>query len=198
MSYERLLRLNKTYFTHHDVAQALGIKSSSAEVWCSRYVQKGLLTRLKRDLYVKTESLEHMSQRDLFGIANILQVPSYISLMTALSYYGITTQLQRDFFECISVKRTRSFQFASLSFKYMRIKPELYGGFVKKEGFFVALPEKAILDCFYFASMGRYPLDIHSLNLTKADDKSLAKLTKMYPQKTIEFFERHYAAIRKA
>jgi predicted transcriptional regulator of viral defense system len=198
MSYERLLRLNKTYFTHHDVARALGIKSSSAEVWCSRYMQKGLLTRLKRGLYTKTESLAHMSQIDLFRIANILQVPSYISLMTALSYYGITTQLQRDFFESISVKRTKSFQAANLSFKYMRIKPDLYGGFVKKEGFFVALPEKAILDCFYFASMGRYPLDIYSLDLTKTDDKSLAKLTKMYPQKTIDFFERHYAAIRKA
>jgi predicted transcriptional regulator of viral defense system len=198
MSYERLLRLNKTYFTHHDVTQALGIKSSSAEVWCSRYMHKGLLTRLKRGLYIKTESLAHMSQIDLFRIANILQVPSYISLMTALSYYGITTQLQRDFFESISVKRTKSFQAANLSFKYMRIKPDLYGGFVKKEGFFVALPEKAILDCFYFASMGRYPLDIHSLDLTKADDKSLAKLMKMYPQKTIDFFERHYAAIRKA
>ena len=193
MSYERLLELNKTYITHHDVAQTLGIKLGSAEVWCSRYVRKGLLTRLKRGLYVKTENLAHMSQTDLFEIANILQVPSYISLMTALSYYGITTQVQRNFLESISIKRTRSFQVDNLSFRYMRIKPDLYGGFVKKEGFFVALPEKAILDCFYFASMGRYPLDIHSLDLTKADEKSLTKLAKMYPQKTIRFLERHYA-----
>ena len=102
MSYERLLELNKTCITHHDVAQTLGIKLGSAEVWCSRYVRKGLLTRLKRGLYVKTENLAHMSQTGLFEIANILQVPSYISLMTALSYYGITTQVQRNFLESIS------------------------------------------------------------------------------------------------
>ena len=193
MSYERLLELSKTYITPHDVAQTLGIKLGSAEVWCSRYVRKGLLTRLKRGLYVKTENLAHMSQTDLFHIANILQVPSYISLMTALSYYGITTQVQRNFLESLSIKRTQAFRVGNLSFRYMRIKPDLYGGFVKKEGFFVALPEKAILDSFYFASMGRYPLDIHSLDLTKADHKALAKLAKLYPQKTIRLLERHYA-----
>ena len=41
-----------------------------------------------------------------FIIANIYQVPSYISLMTALDYYEITTQMQRDFIESVILKRT--------------------------------------------------------------------------------------------
>ena len=46
------------------------------------------------------------SQEDFFKISNILQVPSYISLMTALSYYEITTQVQREVIESVCVKRT--------------------------------------------------------------------------------------------
>ena len=198
MSYERLLKIHKPLFTQYDVAHALGIKLASAAVWCSRYVNKGLLTRVKRGFYIKTETLAQMGQTDLFQIANILQVPSYISLMTALSYYGITTQLQRDFFESISLKRSRTFEAGDITFRYMRISPDLYKGFDKREGSFIALPEKAILDCFYFASMGRYTLDFSSLDLSKVDKQVLSRLSTMYPVKAIRFFERHYAKLRES
>jgi len=198
MSYERILKIHKPLFTHYDVAHALGIKLASAAVWCSRYVAKGLLTRVKRGFYVKTETLAQMGQTDLFQIANILQVPSYISLMTALSYYGITTQLQRDFFESISLKRSKAFKAGNITFRYMTIDPDLYKGFEKREGSFIALPEKAILDCFYFASMGRYALDVSSLDLTKVDEQVLTRLSEMYPLSAIRFFERHYAKFRES
>ena len=115
MSYERLLTIDKPFFTQHDVAHAIGTKLASAEVLCSRYVKKGLLMRLKRGFYARTETLSHLNQIDLFRIANILQVPSYISLMSALSYYGITNQAQEGFFESISVKRTKTFEVGGLS-----------------------------------------------------------------------------------
>ncbi len=34
-------------------------------------------------------------------------------------------------------------------FNYSRIRPNLYFGFVKKDGFFIAGPEKAFLDALY-------------------------------------------------
>jgi predicted transcriptional regulator of viral defense system len=178
MSYERLLKIDKPFFSQEDVAYALGIKLSSAEVLCSRYVTKGLLTRLKRGLYARTETLAHLGQLDLFRIANFLQVPSYISLMTALSYYGLTTQVQRGFFESISIKRTRTFE--------------------KKTDVFIALPEKAILDSFYLASLGRYALDVPSLDLTKINEQRLSELATDYPLKSIKYFERRYGKIRKS
>lgn len=112
MIYQELLKIQKPFFSLEDVAYALGLQPASAAVLCSRYVKKGLLTRLKRGVYVRTEQLAHLGQMDLFRIANFLQVPSYISLMTALSYYGITTQVQRGFFESISMKRTKTFEVA--------------------------------------------------------------------------------------
>ncbi len=198
MSYERLLRIDKPFFSQEDVAHSLDIKLSSAEVLCSRYVTKGLLTRLKRGLYARTETLAHLSELGLFRIANLLQVPSYISLMTALSYYGITTQMQRGFFESISIKRTRTFEAGGYTFRYTKINPGLYKGFEKTRDVFIALPEKALLDCFYLASLGRYPLDIPSIDLTKINEQRIAELSEIYPPKSIKYFERHYENIRKS
>jgi len=167
MPYEALLKISKPLFTHYDVADTLGIKPGSAEVLCSRYVKKGLLTRLKRGLYSRTETLGTMDQINLFRIANILQAPSYISLMTALSYYGIIFKKPTGVFESISLHRTISFEAGGLSFRYTKIRPELYGSFSEKEGVCIAWPEKAMLDCLYLVSTGRYELDGFSLDLAK-------------------------------
>ncbi|MBW2334495.1 MAG: hypothetical protein JRF06_05265 [Deltaproteobacteria bacterium] len=198
MSYERLLTIDKPFFTQHDVAHAIGTKLASAEVLCSRYVKKGLLMRLKRGFYARTETLDHLNQIDLFRIANILQVPSYISLRTALSYYGITTQMQKGFFESISVKRTKTFQIGGLSFHYIKIRPDLYREFIKRDGVFIALPEKAVLDTFYLASLGRYSLDGSSLDLTMVDEGMLAEFSARYPPKVRKYFEEMYGQINRA
>ena len=195
MSYERLLTIDKPFFTQHDVAHAIGTKLASAEVLCSRYVKKGLLMRLKRGFYARTETLSHLDQIDLFRIANILQVPSYISLRTALSYYGITPQMQKGFFESISVKRTKTFEFGGLSFHYIKLRPELYRDFVKRDGIFIALPEKAVLDTFYLASLGRYSLDGASLDLTVVNNENLVEFSALYPPKVRKYFEELYGKI---
>ena len=198
MSYEHLLRIDKPFFTQHDVAYALGIKLASTAVLCNRYVKKGLLMRLKRGLYARTETLGHLGQIDLFHIANMLQVPSYISLMTALSYYGITPQVQKGFLESISVKRTKTFDVGSLSFHYIKLRPDLYREFIKKDGVFIALPEKAVLDTLYLASLGRYSFDGSFLDLTIVDDRMLTELSALYPSKVRKYFEEVYAKINRA
>jgi hypothetical protein len=198
MTYERLLRIDKPFFTHYDVAYVLGTKLASAEVLCCRYVKKGLLTRLKRGLYVRTETLTNLGQINLFRIANLLQVPSYISLMTALSYHGITTQAQRGFLESISVKRTRTFWAGNISFHYTKVRPDLFSGFIKRDGIFIALPEKAVLDSFYLASIGHYTLDGSRLDLTNVNEEVLADFYDLYPPKVQRYFERVYAKIKKS
>ena len=198
MTYERLLRISKPFFTQYDVAHALDIKLASAEVLCTRYVKRGLLTRLKRGLYAKTETLAHLSQTDLFRIANVLQVPSYVSLMTALGYYGMAAQAPKGLLESISIKRTRTFEMGSPAFHYIKIRPDLYGDFIKKDGFFIALPEKAVLDSLYLASMGRYSFDASTLDLTRIDREKLANLSAPYPPKAKKYLERFYAKTKRA
>jgi hypothetical protein len=186
MAYQSLFNIDKPYFTTEDVAQTLGISGASAAVLCSRYVKQGLLVRFKKGMYARKETLPNLRPTDLFSIANFLQVPSYISLTTALAYYGITTQLQRDFIESIAIKRTVAFDRGALHFRYTRIKPELYSGFTKDQGAFVALPEKALLDASYLASLGRYNLDTSALNLEKLDKKRLYEMARRFPDAVIK------------
>ena len=188
--YHELLKIQTPFFSLEDVAHLLGIRPASAAVLCSRYVKKGLLIRLKRGLYARAEQFSTFGQMDLFRTANFLQVPSYISLMTSLSYHGATTQVQRGFFESISIKRTRMFEVGQLVFYYKKIRPNLYGGFTKFENAFIALPEKALLDSFYFASLGRYSLDTSSLDLTKVNREVLNDLSMLFPETVRRRIER--------
>jgi hypothetical protein len=45
-------------------------------------------------------------------------------------------------------------------FKYSKIKKEFYFSFVKKDNFFIATPEKALVDALYFMVKGKYKLDL--------------------------------------
>ena len=83
-------------------------------------------------------------------------------------------------------------------FRYVKIDPELYGGYIKEGGIFIASPEKAVMDSFYLASMGRYPLDISSLDLSRLNDKIISEFSGIYPSKAVEFFEREYEKTRRA
>jgi predicted transcriptional regulator of viral defense system len=175
---------NLLYFSTQDVAQILGIKPSSAVVLCARYVKKGLFLRLKKDLYILRERWQRNSLSDFFQIANILQVPSYISLMTALSFYEVTTQVQRGYFESVCIKRTKKIEIEDATFNFYKLKRSLYFDFIKQGNFFIAKKEKAFLDTVYLYSFGKYVFDIDSVDMSKFDLKRIKKLLKFYPEKT--------------
>ena len=50
--------------------------------------------------------------------------------MTALR----TTQMQRNFFESVALKRTKRIDINGNSFRYSKITSRLYGGFKKEKG----------------------------------------------------------------
>jgi predicted transcriptional regulator of viral defense system len=178
------------YFTVRKIAEDFKISPGSASVLCSRYSQKGLLVRLKNNLYTSANKLENIRLEELFLIANILQVPSYVSLMTALSFYGVTTQLQRDFTENVSVKRTADYIKNGIEIKYFKLKKDYYFDFVKNNGFFIATKEKAFLDSIYLYCFGKYKIDFSSLNVDKFDKSRLKSLINKYPAKTKKLVEK--------
>ena len=180
----------KDYFNVADVAQSFGLQPASARVFCSRYVKQGLLVRFKNDFYTTMWKWENFSRRDLFKIANLLQVPSYISLMTALAYYDITTQVQKNYLESVCLKRSVTYRVKESAFNYIKLQKRYYGDFVKSDGMFIATKEKAFLDAAYLFSFGKYKFDVDSLDLKKLDLKKLTKQLKVYPQKTKDTVKR--------
>jgi predicted transcriptional regulator of viral defense system len=180
----------KPYFTLADIAQNFSLQPASARVLCSRYVRQGLLVRLKNNFYITAWKWEGLARQGLFKIANILQVPSYISLMTALAYYEVTTQAQNNYQESVCLKRSVAYNVREAVFSYVKLQSQYYGDFIKKDGIFIATKEKAFLDAAYLYSFGKYKFDVDSLDLKKLELKNVKRLLKNYPQKTKETVKR--------
>ena len=122
----------------------------------------------RRTLYKKIQRLEDkkiiqrlikgkyrflLSTVDDFTMANFLYQPSYVSLETALSFYGIITGFPYQI-TSITTQKARSFDIDSKEFKFSRISPALFWGWEKKEDFLIAEKEKALLDYLYFGLKG--------------------------------------------
>ncbi len=191
MKLKELNKIKKLYFGYEEIARVFGISPSSAKVTASRYVKQGLLLRMKKNVYVRREVWNAAVIEDKFLLANLGQVPSYISLMTALEYYEITTQVLRDFFESIAVKRTKEINLNGCFFRYTKIAGDLYYGFKKEKGFFIATPEKSLLDAFYLMSYGRYSLDISALDTSKFVRSEVKRLSIGFPLKTRKMLKKY-------
>jgi predicted transcriptional regulator of viral defense system len=197
MRIGELNSIRRFYFGYEEIARALKISPASARVSASRYVRLGLLARLKRNTYVRRDRWQAASQAERFALANIGQSPSYISLLTALDYYEMTTQVQRGFIESVAARRTKELSLGDSIFRYTKINRALYFGFVRQQDFFIAFPEKAFLDAMYLMSFGRYALDLAAIDEEKLDRKVIVRLSRKYPLKTRKLLE-HYGYLGTA
>ena len=117
----------------------------------SRWVKKGYITKLRQDWYAFSE-LQREPDMARF-IAGKIYSPSYISLHTALSIYGIIPEAVTQI-TCVTSNRTTSYSNSFGQFHYQTVKPELFFGY-KQEllkrggGYLIAEPEKAIVDLLY-------------------------------------------------
>ena len=116
------------------------------------WVRKDYLIPLKRGLYIFSDEWRKIQPSVLF-MANFLVLPSYVSLEYALSFYELIPEKVTTV-TSVTTKKTKIFTNLLGSFEYRSIKEDLFFGFKKeidKEGkeFFIALPEKALLDYFY-------------------------------------------------
>ena len=191
MKHLRLNNISKFYFGYEDIAKTLGISAGSAKVTASRYVKQGILVRVKRNMYVLRSTWKAAGREEKFLLANLGQVPSYISLMSALDYYEITTQVQRNFFESAAIKRTKEIEIDGSIFRYVKINSAYYFGFKKEKDFFIATPEKALVDAFYLMSFGRYALDISALSAEKLDRKEIRRISNVFPLKTRSILKKY-------
>ena len=191
MKLKELNKIKMLYFGYEEIARIFGISRASAKVSASRYVRQGLLLRMKKNVYVRRDVWNVAGREEKFLLVNLGQVPSYISLMTALDYYEITTQVLRDFFESVATKRTKEINLNGSVFRYAKVTETLYFGFKKEKGFFIATPEKALLDAFYLMSYGRYALDISALDRPKFDKDEIKRLSRGFPLKTRNMLKKY-------
>ena len=123
------------------------LKSSDKKVvWLEK---NGYIIRLKRGLYVvNPEHSGKMLSSEL--IANHLYAPSYISMLTALRYYGLIPEAVYTH-QSMTVKHSRSFQTPIGNYDYKYIARNAFSVGVRsmhkgEYAFLIASPEKALCD----------------------------------------------------
>jgi len=188
---EFFTKLNdKPYFSTSDLVEILKVKPASANVLAARYTKKGIFIRLKKDFYVLSQTWRNLGTEQLFRIANMLQVPSYISFMTTLSYYEVTTQVQQNFYESAAQKRSGSFNIKGAVFNYYKLQRKFYFDFNHLGDMFISTKEKAFIDAVYLFSFGKYRIDFNSIDMSKLDKRRIKEIVKVYPAKTLKIVER--------
>lgn len=110
-------------------------------------IQEQKLISLKKGLYVWNSDV----LPENFSIANILYAPSYVSVESALSFYGLIPE--RVFsVSSMTFKTSKQFSNSIADFEYIKIPAPYYSFGIKRillrEGQFalMATPEKALMD----------------------------------------------------
>ena len=111
--------------------------------------QKEYVIRLKRGLYVVNPEVSRVPL-SLELIANQLYAPSYVSMSSALRYYGLTPETVYTM-QSMTVKHSRSFDTPVGHFEYTGINREAFPigvTIINKQTytFLMASPEKALCD----------------------------------------------------
>ena len=117
-------------------------------------------------------------------LANFIQTPSYVSLLTALSFYGFTTQIPQEICESVSPIRRAVYAVEGFRFAYFLLKPSCYCGFERRDDIFIARPEKALCDSLHLASFGSYAFDADAIDRERFDRKELQRAVEPFPQRT--------------
>ncbi|MGV8096929.1 MAG: hypothetical protein AB2L24_34155 [Mangrovibacterium sp.] len=132
-----------------------------------RWVNKGLLIRLKKGYYTFPE---YKSKPDFaLYFANRIYRPSYVSLHSALAFYGIIPEAVVQITSVTSLK-TASFTNDFGEYSYKNVKGELMFGYDLKpiadgRTLQLARPEKALLDLLYLYPFYNTGQELENLRL---------------------------------
>ena len=118
-------------------------------------VSNGQIIRLKKGLYILSEE-ESGKRYHRFLVSNHLYGPSYVSMQTALRYYGLIPE-QVHAVQSVTTKAARHFDTPIGQFYYTHCSAQWLSLGVRMQSdeelsYLIATPEKALLDLVQFTS----------------------------------------------
>ncbi|MDZ7723573.1 MAG: hypothetical protein U5R06_12405 [candidate division KSB1 bacterium] len=115
--------------------------------------EKGYILKIRNRYYCFSEAF--ISEEFLYYTANTIYQPSYVSLESALAYYGIIPEGVFQTVSCTTLK-TETFGTPVGHFQYRHIKKKLFFGYTletwKNVRYAMAELEKAVIDYLYLHS----------------------------------------------
>lgn len=146
----------------------------------TQWVRKNLLIQLRRGVYILKENQSRISK---FALAHILYNPSYISLSSAMSFYGLIPDVVGQV-TSITTKKTYAFKNEFGVFTFSHIKKEVFDCFIHQKDengldFFIAKPEKALIDYIYFNKVKTIDELFESYRLQSFENLNFEMLTEL-------------------
>ncbi len=165
-----LVESGRTVFTPLDLRLLWKSSSLNSKMSAVRMVERKLIARLATGFYVLNDRYNR------YELANRMLTPSYVSFQSALFYAKINFQAREEIGSV--ALRDHQKKVGGTLYTYKSMKKTLFFNFegvTQREGVWLALPERAILDSFYFG----YLPDID--DPSKLNKTFLKKLSARYP-----------------
>ena len=148
----------------------------------TRWKQAGKVIQLRRGLYALASPYRKVYPHP-FLVDNRMLRGSYVSLQSALAYYGLIPEYVPVTLS-VTTRRPASWDTMMGSFAYRHLQPSFFTGFKwtglgGNQSAYIASPEKAILDLVYLQAGGDahdYLQELRLQNLTRLDLNALRSL----------------------
>lgn len=177
-----IVKHNLRIFSTADIITLSELKTDAATQTLRRLQAKGILGKIKRGIWVSRLNRNILPQEMLPYLTS--PWPSYVSLESALSEWGILSQIPSILFG-VTTGKGRPLKTPDGSFRIYHLQKNLFSDyFVKQAGmrrYPIATPEKAALDTLYFRyRLGGKP-NFQGWDLEGLNRKTLRTLAKKYP-----------------
>jgi len=173
MKWNELLQIvGREPVFHSSILIACGVDSADLGRQLSRWVKSGNLIQLRRSLYVLSERHQKTSPHP-FLVANRLKRASYVSLQSALEYYGLIPEYVPSV-TSITTGRPEELVTPLGSFIFKHIKKALFSSYQaidlgEDQSAFIATPEKALMDLLYLTPGSDSPDYLRELRLQNSE-----------------------------
>ena len=157
----------------------------------SRWTHSGRILQLRRGLYTLAPPYDKVTPHP-FLVANRMVPHSYLSLQSALAYYGMIPEFVVEV-TSVTTGRPNTLENPLGRFSFRHIKNEAFTGFVYREVakgqfVFIANPAKALLDLVYFSRFeqaGDFLEGLRLQNLAHIRTEELLNLAPVFNSKKI-------------
>ena len=147
-----------------------------------RWTKRGRLTQFRRGLYALAGPYRKVEPHP-FLVANQLRPPSYVSLQSALAYYGVIPEYV-PVVTSVTTQRPGRVETPLGAFLFKHLKPSFFKGFRLLEiqagqQVFLASSEKALLDLVYLtpgADRREYLAELRLGNFSALDMQALREM----------------------
>ncbi len=148
----------------------------------SRLVASGRILQLRRGLYALAPPFQKVRPHP-FLVANHIVRPSYVSLQSALAYYGLIPE-HVPMVTSVTTSRPGRRDTPLGAFAYRHINQDLFSGYRLEDlrggqNAMVAAPEKALLDLLYLAPRSDRRGYLRELRLQNLDSLNLEELARL-------------------